>query len=216
MNIEKIWLAAIKANDGKVFTGKNHSDCILTAIKINCLAEHFSQDKQGFVTTANRYVNRKEAAQIAYEAGQIKSPQDILISEDLAELEQPEPDKFIKEIYEALTNGVGEKPYYRKEDNQFNIYVADDQLFCIVPFVEGLEGDYAEYIAKAICEAGWIIDRLNAERRTLNAELKRQAERIEELENLLREKIAIAKVSADNENYMIPITIKEAEQALKG
>jgi len=46
--------------------------------------------------------------------------------------------------------------------------------------------------------------------------IAKQAERIEELENLLREKIAIAKVSADNENYMIPITIKEAEQALKG
>ena len=77
--------------------------------------------------------------------------------------EQPEPRKFIKELYEALTNGIGEKPYYRKEDNQFNIYVADDQLFCVVPFVEGPEGDYAEFIAKAICEAGLLIDRLKAE-----------------------------------------------------
>jgi len=112
----------------------------------------------------------------------------------LAELEQPEPTEFTKEIYEALTNGVGEKPYYRKEGNQFNIYVADDQLMCVVPFVEGPEGDYAEYIAKAICEAGLLIDRLTKtlnqfpdyfayerEYKKLEQKYKKQAERIEEM-----------------------------------
>jgi len=41
-------------------------------------------------------------------------------------------------------------------------------------------------------------------------------ERIKDLENFLKEKMAIAKVSADNENYCVNITIKEIEQVLKG
>ena len=99
----------------------------------------------------------------------------------LAELEQPEPTEFTKEIYEALTNGVGEKPYYRKEGNQFNIYVADDQLMCVVPFEEGPEGDYAEYIAKAICEIGLLIDRLTKTKDDGRKTIDEQARRIEEL-----------------------------------
>ena len=43
-----------------------------------------------------------------------------------------------------------------------------------------------------------------------------QGKRIKELEGFLKDKIAIAKVSADNENYSVNITIKEIEQALKG
>lgn len=38
---------------------------------------------QGFITTKNRFVDRKEAAEIAYSAGQIASPKDELYSEDL-------------------------------------------------------------------------------------------------------------------------------------
>ena len=45
-------------------------------------------------------------------------------------------------------------------------------------------------------------------------EIERRCEREPKLRGLLLEKIAISKVSADNENYMIPITIKEAEEAL--
>jgi len=65
-----------------------------------------------------------------------------------------------KELYEVLTNGVGEKPYYRIENGQINIYVADDQLFCIVPMELGIEGKIAKEIAEAICEAGTTIQAL--------------------------------------------------------
>lgn len=37
---------------------------------------------------------------------------------------------------------------------------------------------------------------------------------IEKAKELINEKVAIAKASADNENYMIPMTIKEANEIL--
>lgn len=42
-----------------------------------------NESEQGFYTSKGRYVNRKEAAEIAYAAGQIKMPVDKLFSEDL-------------------------------------------------------------------------------------------------------------------------------------
>ena len=41
------------------------------------------KDIQGFLTSQDRFVDRKEAADIAYKAGQIKDITDCLISEDL-------------------------------------------------------------------------------------------------------------------------------------
>lgn len=38
---------------------------------------------QGFITSDSKFVDRKEAGQIAFEAGQIKEPTDCLMSEDL-------------------------------------------------------------------------------------------------------------------------------------
>jgi hypothetical protein len=38
---------------------------------------------QGFLTNKNRFVERKEAAEIAYKAGQINKPSNYLYSEDL-------------------------------------------------------------------------------------------------------------------------------------
>ena len=35
---------------------------------------------EGFITTKNRFVDRREAAKIAYESGQIEKPTDILYS----------------------------------------------------------------------------------------------------------------------------------------
>jgi hypothetical protein len=89
------------------------------------------------------------------------------------EEENGEQEEFATEQYKALTNGVGEKPYYRKDEqnNTYNVYVADDQLFCTVPFEEGTEDEHAELITIAICESGLLI--------------KKQARRIEELENAI-------------------------------
>lgn len=41
------------------------------------------KDTQGFVTSKDRFVNRKEGAAIAFAAGQISKPNDCLFSEDL-------------------------------------------------------------------------------------------------------------------------------------
>jgi len=48
----------------------------------------------------------------------------------------------------------------------------------------------------------------------LQAALTAKDKRIEELEDFLKQKLAIAYVSADNKNHYVPITIKEIEQAL--
>ena len=55
---------------------------------IRCAAIHYNDGKrrntrQGFLTSKDRFVTRKEAAQIALDVGQITEPVDILFSEDL-------------------------------------------------------------------------------------------------------------------------------------
>jgi hypothetical protein len=81
--IEKIWLAAIRLDNGLIFTGNNHGYCILTSYRINHLEEKITQRKQGFVTDQFRFVDRAEAAKIAFAAGQIDKEVAVLISEDL-------------------------------------------------------------------------------------------------------------------------------------
>lgn len=80
---ERIWLAAIRMQNGTIFTGKHHGDCLLTAIRVNQLDEYIGSNQQGFVTDRYRFVDRHEAGEIAYKAGQIDKPTDCLISEDL-------------------------------------------------------------------------------------------------------------------------------------
>lgn len=83
--IEKIVLAAVRLDNGLIFTGKCHADCIYTVILVNEIKEKIPQSKQGFVTTRFRFVDRKEAAEIAFKAGQIKKQAEVLLSEDLIE-----------------------------------------------------------------------------------------------------------------------------------
>ena len=67
---------------GYVVCGRRHHNCIL----LNAvLTERKTTEKdiQGFLTSQDRFVDRKEAADIAYKAGQIKDITDCLISEDL-------------------------------------------------------------------------------------------------------------------------------------
>lgn len=59
-------------------TGARHNDIIRNAHR-SCL-EH---DAQGFWTSHDRFVDRKEAAKIAFEAGQIPEEKSELFSEDL-------------------------------------------------------------------------------------------------------------------------------------
>jgi len=76
--------AAIKCNDGTIVRGNRHGDCYITA---KAMKKKLSRD-QGFITSKNRYVRRKEACILQNKAG-IKSIwsgkeiKKILFSEDL-------------------------------------------------------------------------------------------------------------------------------------
>lgn len=78
---------------GLVFSGWRHGDCFTT---LNAWADLLSSKQrrqigedqiagrnQGFLTSTGRYVDRAEAATIAYTAGQIPTPKQTLFSEDL-------------------------------------------------------------------------------------------------------------------------------------
>ena len=74
----KIKSAAIRTADGNVHVGRDHGE-----IYKNITPEDISIDECGFVTEQGRFVGRKEAAEIAYAAGQIPEPTTALFSEDL-------------------------------------------------------------------------------------------------------------------------------------
>lgn len=110
---ERILCAAIWFNDGKkhehqpknietgfVVTGRRHHNCYATLaaigealdIKERALRafERIDRDSQGFITSSDRYVDRKEGLQIALSNKQVyhnmhdkATEEDILISEDL-------------------------------------------------------------------------------------------------------------------------------------
>lgn len=65
-----------------IICGKRHCNCFETMFK-----HQFSHDRnseiQGFLTDTNQFVDRYEAAEIAYEAKQISEPLSILYSEDV-------------------------------------------------------------------------------------------------------------------------------------
>jgi hypothetical protein len=64
---------------GYVITGWRHDNCITTQLFFSKKVTGI----MGFLTSDNRFVDREEAAEIAFEAGQISKKVDILISEDL-------------------------------------------------------------------------------------------------------------------------------------
>jgi len=70
--------AAIR-KDGIVYTGRRHCYILRDVEPFGFLKD----GEQGFVTDKGDFVNRKEAAKIAYECEQIPSPKRILFSEDL-------------------------------------------------------------------------------------------------------------------------------------
>lgn len=66
---------------GFVVCGRRHHNSLITAKMINGLV--LENHIQGFMTSLDRFVDRKEAGKIAFEAGQITKQTDCLISEDL-------------------------------------------------------------------------------------------------------------------------------------
>jgi hypothetical protein len=74
---------------GFVICGLRHSNCItIFSIMVGFPYDDNAMvikktERQGFLTSENRFVEREEAAQIAIEAGQIKQHKIVLYSEDL-------------------------------------------------------------------------------------------------------------------------------------
>lgn len=69
--------AAILYN-GVIFKGDRHRNIIAANKHIP-----LNKGEEGFITSSGMFLNRKEAAKIAYMTGQIKKPKQKLISEDL-------------------------------------------------------------------------------------------------------------------------------------
>lgn len=96
--MERILCAAIWFKDGNkyehqpknvdsgfVVCGRRHHNCYFIASVV--LAESYSERKgtaeQGFLTSEDRFLDRKESGKIAFDAKQITEPTDCLFSEDL-------------------------------------------------------------------------------------------------------------------------------------
>lgn len=80
--LEIIVHAAIRSNSGMIILGKSHANCFYT---LRNIGDDYSKkaDDQGFMTSKGRYVQRDEAAKIAFNANQIEKPTPYLFSEDL-------------------------------------------------------------------------------------------------------------------------------------
>ena len=79
---QRIEIAAIKIKD-RIFTGKRHCDCFKAIFDAGI--EHFGEI-QGFLTDTGRFVNRREAREIAVKAKQLlagASKGNILHSDDI-------------------------------------------------------------------------------------------------------------------------------------
>lgn len=74
---------------GFVICGRRHHNCISTfAIMVGFPYDENGKalmrtERQGFLTNEDRFVEREEGAQIAFEAGQITQHKIVLYSEDL-------------------------------------------------------------------------------------------------------------------------------------
>lgn len=100
MKEEYILCAAVLFRDGKhyehqptnidtgiVICGQRHHNCLFTAWALKkgltALSEARGKNVQGFLTSKNRFVDRKEAGLIAFNTKQIDNLTDCLFSEDL-------------------------------------------------------------------------------------------------------------------------------------
>jgi hypothetical protein len=74
----------INCNEGMVFCGHRHHNCIYQMVAITGKYQHeIGREVQGFLTSKNRFVNRHEAAQIHKQNGGSLEYGTELFSEDL-------------------------------------------------------------------------------------------------------------------------------------
>ena len=89
--MEEFILCAAIDYEGLIISGHRHSDCYNVLRQLKPDAVDPERDKQGFLTSENRFVNREEAWDIAIRCNQVKYGKDatdngdesILISENL-------------------------------------------------------------------------------------------------------------------------------------
>lgn len=82
--LDSIYWLPQNIDKGIVFSGRHHLQCMYQAYQLTGLRQSELLEYQGFLTSHNRWVTRKEGGQIAFESGQIKEPK-YLYSEDLWE-----------------------------------------------------------------------------------------------------------------------------------
>ena len=98
-NLPKIQCSAIWVNDGKkyehqpvnietgiVVCGQRHHNCFSTLHYSGIKYQHLDDGKrliQGFLSSDNRFLDRREAGAVAFAAGQIEKENDHLYSEDI-------------------------------------------------------------------------------------------------------------------------------------
>ena len=73
-------------DSGLVVCGRRHHNCFLTAFELNGGKKIEGLNEravQGFLTSDDRFVDRKEGGQIAFDAGQTAKLTECLFSEDL-------------------------------------------------------------------------------------------------------------------------------------
>ena len=75
----------VNINTGYVIAGRRHSNCYQVLEMLGVNIGSCSRSNEGFLTSDNRFLNRKEAALLAKERGQIIHPYspEELISENL-------------------------------------------------------------------------------------------------------------------------------------
>lgn len=94
--MEQILCSAIHVNDGEehvhqpvniengfVVCGRRHHNCFHIISMILGNERQKGNETQGFLTSEDRFVDRREAAKIAHEAGQTEKFKGKLFSEDL-------------------------------------------------------------------------------------------------------------------------------------
>lgn len=71
-------------NRGIVFSGWRHPNCLYQMVAITGKRQcEVGEEIQGFLTNKNRFVDRKEGAEIAYTSGRTSEKKHLLYSEDL-------------------------------------------------------------------------------------------------------------------------------------
>jgi len=68
---------------GLVITGRRHHNIFNTLAALNVNRLNLGKPIQGFITNDNYFVNRKKAAEIAYNSNQIYNKVKYLLSEDI-------------------------------------------------------------------------------------------------------------------------------------